>query len=270
MNADQSPPDFSNIVVTEASGLQSGGTITAPFTPVFTWSGVTDESGLLQYLYYFNQCDAPFPTFIGDTEGAAGNPSSPTVTLAPIQDGAYGCYELSLIAQDTVGNSSDVISVFRFTYDNPQPAQADIALIKTADQAQVPVGSNIVYTMTMTNLGPDGATGVTLTDPIPAGTTYVSNNGGCGEANGVITCNLGALAVGGTARRGPGCQYDQPRHGLRIRQRQSPTRPTRIRPTTPLPRPRPSPVVRQAAPILHLSKRRTKPRYRLGATSSTR
>ena len=196
---DISPPDFSNIVVTEASGLQSGGTITAPFTPVFTWSGITDGSGLLQYLYYFNQCDDVFPTFISDTEGAAGNPLSPTVTLAPIQEGAYGCYELSLIAQDTAGNSSDLIPVFRFTCDKPKPTQADLTLIKTADQAEVPVGNNLVYRMTVTNYGPDGATGVTLNDPIPAGATYVTNNGGCEEAGGVLTCQFGPLGVGGTA-----------------------------------------------------------------------
>ena len=56
-------------------------------------------------------------------------------------------------------------------------------------------GTNIVYTITVTNAGPSDATGVTLTDPTPPGLTFVSNAGDCTTA---FPCNLGTLPPGAT------------------------------------------------------------------------
>lgn len=78
---------------------------------------------------------------------------------------------------------------------------ADLALTKTGP-ATVVVPNNITYTLGISNAGPVIATGVTLTDTLPAGVTYVSatpSQGSCGEAAGVVTCDIGSLAVGGSA-----------------------------------------------------------------------
>ena len=56
-------------------------------------------------------------------------------------------------------------------------------------------GTNVVYTITVTNAGPSEATGVTLTDPTPTGLTFVSNAGDCTTA---FPCALGTLAPGAT------------------------------------------------------------------------
>ena len=56
--------------------------------------------------------------------------------------------------------------------------------------------TNVRVLMTITNLGPSPATGVTLRDALPAGATYVSDNqGACTNAAGVVTCIVGSLAV---------------------------------------------------------------------------
>ncbi|MBI2917605.1 MAG: DUF11 domain-containing protein [Chloroflexi bacterium] len=47
---------------------------------------------------------------------------------------------------------------------NARPAIADLSVIKKADKDTVLVGDNVTYTITITNNGPDDATGVELSD----------------------------------------------------------------------------------------------------------
>jgi len=59
------------------------------------------------------------------------------------------------------------------------------------------VGGNITYTIAVANNGPDTATGVTLTDRLPAGLNFVSasfNKGTCNQTSGTVTCALGTFA----------------------------------------------------------------------------
>ena len=53
---------------------------------------------------------------------------------------------------------------------------ADLSLTKTVDNAIPKVGQNISYTLTINNAGPVIATGVQVTDVLPAGLSYVSDN----------------------------------------------------------------------------------------------
>src|SRR5205085_11825353 len=55
---------------------------------------------------------------------------------------------------------------------------------------------NISYTVTVTNLGPSTATGVSVADTTPSGLTFVSNTGGCTTA---YPCSLGTLAPAASA-----------------------------------------------------------------------
>ena len=67
--------------------------------------------------------------------------------------------------------------------------------ITKAGPANAVAGTNIVYTITVTNAGPSDAIGVTLADPTPSGLTFVSNAGDCTTA---FACNLGTLPAGAT------------------------------------------------------------------------
>jgi uncharacterized repeat protein (TIGR01451 family) len=82
----------------------------------------------------------------------------------------------------------------------PQPG-ADVQVTKTDRPDPVTAGSTITYTVTVRNNGPDRATGVRVTDAVPAGTTFVSANASQGNCAGTttVTCNLGALDNGETA-----------------------------------------------------------------------
>ena len=54
------------------------------------------------------------------------------------------------------------------------PQQADLSVTKTVSDATPNVGDQITFTVTLTNQGPDTATGVQVTDLLPAGLTFVS------------------------------------------------------------------------------------------------
>ena len=82
---------------------------------------------------------------------------------------------------------------------NAPPASADLSITKTAAPNPVTVGDDLTYTITVTNNGPDAATGVNVMDALPAGVTFVSataTQGSCAQAGGVVSCDLGTLAAG--------------------------------------------------------------------------
>ena len=79
-------------------------------------------------------------------------------------------------------------------------ALADLAISKTSTPAaSMTPGQAMSYTLAVTNNGPGSASSVTVTDPLPAGVTFVSASGTgwtCGQAAGTVTCTIPTLAVG--------------------------------------------------------------------------
>ena len=63
------------------------------------------------------------------------------------------------------------------------PQQADLSLSKTVSNANPTVGTNVTFTVTLRNLGPDPATNVTVNDLLPAGLTFVSATPSQGSYN---------------------------------------------------------------------------------------
>jgi virginiamycin B lyase len=80
----------------------------------------------------------------------------------------------------------------------PPPTAPDLALSGNASSS-VTVGSEVTYTLTVTNNGTAGAVGVTLTDTLPSGATFVSATGGVTPESGVLTFTIGSLAAGASA-----------------------------------------------------------------------
>jgi uncharacterized repeat protein (TIGR01451 family) len=56
--------------------------------------------------------------------------------------------------------------------------RADLGITKTVDNPTPAAGGTVVFTITVTNNGPNTASGVMVFDSLPDGVTYVSDNGG--------------------------------------------------------------------------------------------
>ena len=77
-------------------------------------------------------------------------------------------------------------------------AQADLAVFKTGPPV-VLSGSNLTYTINVTNLGPSAATNVLVSDFLPPNVVYVSASGGGSLSNGVVNWPvIASLPNGGT------------------------------------------------------------------------
>jgi uncharacterized repeat protein (TIGR01451 family) len=74
------------------------------------------------------------------------------------------------------------------------------ALVLSKVDAGSPAGpsSNVTYTLTVRNIGNAGATGVKVTDPVPANTSFVSADSGGTNAGGTVTWSGLAIPAGGS------------------------------------------------------------------------
>lgn len=73
---------------------------------------------------------------------------------------------------------------------------ADLKITKTDSPDPVNVGATLTYTIAVENLGPDAATGVTVTDTLPKGVDFVSATttlGKCAQQARKVTCTLGSM-----------------------------------------------------------------------------
>src|SRR5438132_7971920 len=155
----------------------------------------------------------------GGTCGGSGN--NRTVSFASLAPGASA--SITIVANvnaatadgATISNTASVSSNTPDTNpgNNSSTAttsvinQADLAVVKTASASSVETGTNVTYSITVTNKGPNAAVNLTLEDNLPAGTTFVSSSMPSGwacttpqvGAAGLISCNAVSLASGATA-----------------------------------------------------------------------
>ncbi|HEV2843107.1 MAG TPA: DUF11 domain-containing protein [Chthoniobacterales bacterium] len=83
----------------------------------------------------------------------------------------------------------------------PTPFTVDLALTKSDSPDPVQAGSNLTYTITISNLSPRAAFNAIMTDTLPAGVTFVSatpSQGFCTGAS-TVTCHLDSIVGQTTA-----------------------------------------------------------------------
>ncbi|MBE9536834.1 MAG: DUF11 domain-containing protein [Proteobacteria bacterium] len=109
--------------------------------------------------------------FTGSTPSAAGAVSDEdgTLQVAPIEAVTVTYVDSIDAAYDTYENRTDTLTV---------QMSADLSVTKIADKTTPNEGGTVVYTIEVTNNGPGDTTGIQVTDSLPAGLSYVSDDGG--------------------------------------------------------------------------------------------
>ncbi len=173
-------------------------------------NGGNNPTNWLAVVRFFNPADptginglpatyskASFATSLGGN-GFAGLTLFPNTSFEPGTLGGSGNAE-TIIATSTQFGPAGVI-------DAGQTAitvlavflNSDLSLNASATPEPVTVGQNVTYSLTVSNGGEAAATGIVISNQIPAGVNFVSATGGSAPTNGVLLLNLGSLAVGAT------------------------------------------------------------------------
>jgi uncharacterized repeat protein (TIGR01451 family) len=146
------------------------------------------------------------------TEGLVGGVPTVTWTIPSLVSGDSA----SLVLTVTVNTSSPVVNTATLSQTVPNSsggtassesssfplapvAAANVSILKTVSDPTPADGTDVTYTLELTNAGPDPASGVIVTDPLPTGLSCVSVSdpatmSGCGS--GPIVWDLGTMALG--------------------------------------------------------------------------
>jgi uncharacterized repeat protein (TIGR01451 family) len=111
---------------------------------------------------------------------------------------------------DRSTNDGSVRTAAYFSVSNPALPAANLAVYKSNDtDGSTTAGSNILFSLWVTNYGPDTATDVTITDDTPANTTFVTDSGSASTGvnctfptgpTGPTNCTIASLPQGGSGR----------------------------------------------------------------------
>jgi uncharacterized repeat protein (TIGR01451 family) len=141
---------------------------------------------------------AAFISAVPSTGGSASN-NAGTVLASWPSLASNGVVSLVITVQPTVAGTITNTCSTSGTSVDPTPANnsasivttvisaADLALAQIASTSQVFIGNTVTYTIFVTNLGPLTATGVVITDTLPANAAFISaipSAGGSSSQNG--------------------------------------------------------------------------------------
>jgi len=176
-------------------------------------AGVTMSDTLPPNTTFVSESQPTGPAFIciNPPSGGTGTVSCSIATLTAGTSATFSIVVQIAVAAP-LGPSSNTATVTTSSPD-PNPANnsstaittialatADLSITKTPSPGPFGTGLPLTYTIVVTNGGPNTATGVTVTDILPPGTTFQSATpGGACSGTTTITCNAGTLTSGASA-----------------------------------------------------------------------
>jgi uncharacterized repeat protein (TIGR01451 family) len=214
--------DLSMLKTVSTASPDLGGSVT--YTIVVTNHGPLATSGVLVVDQFNNGLDIENPAT--DIAADSGTPSYDPATreiswdLPVMADQAVATLTVTV----RVNQPGDLVNTARIAATNLadgdltnndssvliEVQSAELALTKQVDVAQPGINDSIEFTVTVTNNGLRDATGVQVTDLLPAGLTYLSHstvNGSYDSGSGIW--DIGLLTNGGVASLGVQARVDQ-------------------------------------------------------------
>ncbi|WP_417749945.1 SdrD B-like domain-containing protein [Rosistilla oblonga] len=154
-------------------------------------------------------------TFASGSNGLTANGSVITATIPTLASGASVPFTITVnvdpAASGTLSNTASVSTTSGTELDPTNNSdtettvlspEIDLSITKTDSATTVGVGGTLTYTIVVTNAGPSTATGVTLSDPFPAGVTVTSVTSTVGTVTNTgnnVSGTIGTLAAGASA-----------------------------------------------------------------------
>ena len=187
-----STPDFALSVNPESRSVVPGGSAlyTVTITPLAGFTGQVNLSTSTLPAGVVSAFD-PTPVNITDATSKTSTLSLTTGVSTPVNNHAFNINAQSGALSHLSPATLNVVS----------PTSTDLSLTKSASPNPGQAGANLSYRIVATNNGPAAATNVAIADTLPAGVSFAAattTQGNC-NGSGPVNCNLGNLAVGGSA-----------------------------------------------------------------------
>ncbi len=126
-------------------------------------------------------------TYISVTGAGTYNPGNGNWIIGTLENGATTSLQITALVNPD-GDYTNTASVSSSTKDPDDEnnsdtvtvntaTEADLGIVKTSDKQRAHVGTDVVFTLTVTNYGPSNATGVEVLDLLPDGFTYLDHSG---------------------------------------------------------------------------------------------
>ncbi len=142
-------------------------------------------------------------TFVSATNGGTESGGVVTWNLGTLAPGTTGTVQITVqvdsplvhgtVLRNWITLSDDDGLTVEDIEDTRVRSRVLLTITKTDAPDPVLAGQELVFTLAYEATGNAPATDVTITDAVPAGTTFVSATGGGTESGGVVTWNLGTL-----------------------------------------------------------------------------
>ncbi|HYG73085.1 MAG TPA: hypothetical protein VEC15_12485 [Actinomycetota bacterium] len=143
----------------------------------------------------YRECVGP-PNF---PDGAVGGTAITTYQVKILSSGAFG---INALIYDKSGGSYHYNSDWGAGGKSVTAVEeADVSITKSGSVDPVIAGEDLTYTLNVTNAGPSTARDVTISDPLPAGTSFVSASDGGTNIAGTVSWAIGDLSAGASVSR---------------------------------------------------------------------